>query len=364
MKQKRPGSSSSTAKPDTLSTTASASLSPMGTPPHPSILRGAATHIDPGSSRFSLESSLLASRSKPTVAFADQAGLGRSDSMNSLSSADRDRLSLDMNRVPLSTLDVLCRICEKKVAANWIQDHTPICAAVEAACGEDTPAAMLGKLAAALESGRITSLAALSHTDRVDIKCIVDACREAGLLPSDDARARRSAHRAEALLGKVEAIVRRFAAKPPTKKMSRFRPADEGRSSSSPNLAPNSDRGILVLSTVLPKALELLRLRAQELALVEGLRSARVSASMTPVSSATSSVRRTTIDDFEIIKPISRGAHGRVYLARKKTTGDVFAIKVLRKGDLIRKNLIDNVKKERDILSSTDNPFVVRLFYS
>jgi serine/threonine protein kinase len=37
---------------------------------------------------------------------------------------------------------------------------------------------------------------------------------------------------------------------------------------------------------------------------------------------------RTTIDDFEIIKPISRGAFGRVCLARKRTTGDLFAIKV------------------------------------
>lgn len=42
-----------------------------------------------------------------------------------------------------------------------------------------------------------------------------------------------------------------------------------------------------------------------------------------------SSKDRTTIDDFEIIKPISRGAFGRVFLAKKRTTGDLFAIKVL-----------------------------------
>lgn len=35
-----------------------------------------------------------------------------------------------------------------------------------------------------------------------------------------------------------------------------------------------------------------------------------------------------SIDEFEIIKPISRGAFGRVYLARKLATGDLFAIKV------------------------------------
>ncbi|KAK8600010.1 hypothetical protein V6N12_049871 [Hibiscus sabdariffa] len=40
-----------------------------------------------------------------------------------------------------------------------------------------------------------------------------------------------------------------------------------------------------------------------------------------------SSKDRTSIDDFEIIKPISRGAFGRVFLANKRTTGDLFAIK-------------------------------------
>ena len=38
---------------------------------------------------------------------------------------------------------------------------------------------------------------------------------------------------------------------------------------------------------------------------------------------------RTSIDDFVIIKPISRGAFGRVFLAKKRTTGDLFAIKVM-----------------------------------
>lgn len=38
---------------------------------------------------------------------------------------------------------------------------------------------------------------------------------------------------------------------------------------------------------------------------------------------------RTSIEDFEIIKPISRGAFGRVFLAKKRVTGDLFAIKVI-----------------------------------
>ncbi|KAK4778993.1 hypothetical protein SAY86_006521 [Trapa natans] len=73
---------------------------------------------------------------------------------------------------------------------------------------------------------------------------------------------------------------------------------------------------------------------------------------------------RTTIDDFEIIKPISRGAFGRVFLAKKRTTGDLFAIKVLKKADMIRKNAVESILAERNILISVRNPFVVRFFYS
>ncbi|XP_010254907.1 PREDICTED: probable serine/threonine protein kinase IRE4 isoform X2 [Nelumbo nucifera] len=73
---------------------------------------------------------------------------------------------------------------------------------------------------------------------------------------------------------------------------------------------------------------------------------------------------RTSIDDFEIIKPISRGAFGKVFLARKRTTGDLFAIKVLKKLDMIRKNDIEHILAERNILITVRNPFVVRFFYS
>ncbi|CAI0404394.1 unnamed protein product [Linum tenue] len=78
----------------------------------------------------------------------------------------------------------------------------------------------------------------------------------------------------------------------------------------------------------------------------------------------TCSKDRTSIEDFEIIKPISRGAFGRVFLARKRATGDMFAIKVLKKADMIRKNAVESILAERNILISLRNPFVVRFFYS
>ncbi|KAJ3156198.1 hypothetical protein HDU86_003961 [Geranomyces michiganensis] len=71
-----------------------------------------------------------------------------------------------------------------------------------------------------------------------------------------------------------------------------------------------------------------------------------------------------SIRDFEIIKPISRGAFGKVYLARKRTTQDMFAIKVLKKQDMIRKNMVSHVLAERKVLALSRNPFVVKLYYA
>jgi serine/threonine protein kinase len=71
-----------------------------------------------------------------------------------------------------------------------------------------------------------------------------------------------------------------------------------------------------------------------------------------------------SIQDFEIIKPISRGAFGKVYLARKKTTSDLYAIKTLKKVDIVRKNMVNHVLVERKVLSLSRTPYVVKLFYA
>ncbi|CAH7682791.1 AGC protein kinase [Phakopsora pachyrhizi] len=72
-----------------------------------------------------------------------------------------------------------------------------------------------------------------------------------------------------------------------------------------------------------------------------------------------------SIKDFDMLKPISKGAFGQVWLAKKKTTGDYYAIKILKKQDMISKNQIMNVKSERKILmNQSDSDFVVKLFYT
>jgi serine/threonine-protein kinase RIM15 len=72
-----------------------------------------------------------------------------------------------------------------------------------------------------------------------------------------------------------------------------------------------------------------------------------------------------SIKDYEILKPISKGAFGSVYLARRKVTGDYFAIKMLKKSDMIAKNQVTNVKAERAIMmAQSESPYVARLYSS
>uniref|UniRef100_T1JBB4 Uncharacterized protein n=1 Tax=Strigamia maritima TaxID=126957 RepID=T1JBB4_STRMM len=69
-------------------------------------------------------------------------------------------------------------------------------------------------------------------------------------------------------------------------------------------------------------------------------------------------------DDFETIKLISNGAYGAVYLVRHKETRQRFAMKRINKNNLMLRNQVEQVFAERDIMSFTDNPFVVSMFCS
>lgn len=90
-----------------------------------------------------------------------------------------------------------------------------------------------------------------------------------------------------------------------------------------------------------------------------------------PISHVSSLQARATIlrqnpseDDYESIKLISHGAYGMVYLVRHKNTKQRYAMKKIAKHRLGLRNQVDQVFAERDIMSFSDNPFVVSMFCS
>lgn len=67
---------------------------------------------------------------------------------------------------------------------------------------------------------------------------------------------------------------------------------------------------------------------------------------------------------FKKIKPIGVGAFGEVTLVQKIDTNHLYAMKTLRKADVLKRNQVAHVKAERDILAEADNEWVVKLYYS
>ena len=64
---------------------------------------------------------------------------------------------------------------------------------------------------------------------------------------------------------------------------------------------------------------------------------------------------------FDPIKMIGKGGFSHVVQVRKKDTGELFAIKILKKQLLINENKIDQILTERNILQSSSSPFIVKL---
>lgn len=68
--------------------------------------------------------------------------------------------------------------------------------------------------------------------------------------------------------------------------------------------------------------------------------------------------------DFEMITQVGQGGYGQVYLARKRDTKEVCALKILNKKLLFKLNETNHVLTERDILTTTRSEWLVKLLYA
>jgi serine/threonine kinase 38 len=68
--------------------------------------------------------------------------------------------------------------------------------------------------------------------------------------------------------------------------------------------------------------------------------------------------------DFEPLSIIGRGAFGEVRICRHIESGDVVAVKRMKKAEMINKNQVNHIKAEREVLVKAKNPWIVDLKYS
>ena len=76
---------------------------------------------------------------------------------------------------------------------------------------------------------------------------------------------------------------------------------------------------------------------------------------------------KVTKKDFRIISVVGKGAYGKVMLVKKlsgQDKGKYYAMKSQKKDKIIKLNLCENIKTERNILAKINHPMVVKLHYA
>lgn len=69
--------------------------------------------------------------------------------------------------------------------------------------------------------------------------------------------------------------------------------------------------------------------------------------------------------DFEFLSVIGKGSFGKVYMANHKFENKIYAIKVLSKEAIIKRNEVKHIMAERNVLiRNLKHPFLVGLHYS
>jgi len=70
------------------------------------------------------------------------------------------------------------------------------------------------------------------------------------------------------------------------------------------------------------------------------------------------------LDDFQLLKVLGKGSYGKVMLVRHKSEATVFAMKMLRKDNVVKRNQVEHTKTERSVLEAVSHPFIVNLHYA
>ncbi|XP_051161658.1 serine/threonine-protein kinase N isoform X3 [Leptopilina boulardi] len=72
-----------------------------------------------------------------------------------------------------------------------------------------------------------------------------------------------------------------------------------------------------------------------------------------------------TLENFRLLSVLGRGHFGKVILSQYKNTGEYFAIKALKKGDIIARDEVESLLSEKrifEVANTTRHPFLVNLF--
>jgi serine/threonine protein kinase len=85
---------------------------------------------------------------------------------------------------------------------------------------------------------------------------------------------------------------------------------------------------------------------------------------LTRLSFLVTAQQKVTPDDFQLLQVVGRGNFGKVMQVRKKDTGRIYAMKVLRKDAVVQNDAVEHTISEKNVLKRISHPFIVSLKYS
>ena len=71
------------------------------------------------------------------------------------------------------------------------------------------------------------------------------------------------------------------------------------------------------------------------------------------------SKRKVNLNEYDLTTTLGTGSFGRVMLCKSKKSGEFYAMKRLKKADIIKLRQVDHVISENTILADIDHPFLV-----
>lgn len=69
-------------------------------------------------------------------------------------------------------------------------------------------------------------------------------------------------------------------------------------------------------------------------------------------------------EDFLTYSLLGEGSYGKVVLVKKKSNGQQYAMKILKKKEIEKRNQVGHTMAERRILEAIDHPFIVKMDYA
>jgi tRNA A-37 threonylcarbamoyl transferase component Bud32 len=73
---------------------------------------------------------------------------------------------------------------------------------------------------------------------------------------------------------------------------------------------------------------------------------------------------KVTLEDFDLLAVLGRGGFGKVMQVRHRPSGQVYAMKILKKTELRRRRQVERTQTEKSILAAIRHPFIVALHYA